>query len=177
MLGNQNFVYVNPNSPKRRDLSDSDCGIRAISLATGISYVNVARKLGVWNYQLKNLNPSFEGLMWPDICKVFYKTTIVDPYLGQFKDMTVLEFATKISKRKNMQDKYFIVGCQKQINGIWYGHATFVKNGRYYDTWDCGDWKIMYVLDVTEERKEHSYDFRNMVQIRRGSKKRFSNAD
>ena len=187
--GNKYYVFVDPRFHKigqdigfdpDRDSNGrlvgfhptrGDCVIRALALATGKPYINVAKKLHVKLDAHNDVPKNFDGMHWEDVFKYFNKS---QPKLEQLQltlQMTVKDFARTISRHVNFKDRYLVVACCDE--DFEYAHAVFVKNGRYYDTWDSGDWIVTEVYDVTEERGLNASDFRNVVQIRRGTKKRY----
>ena len=196
--GNKYYVKVNPRVEKfgrerQKFVKNSngllvgtrgDCVIRALSLATGLSYLNVAKKLRIKFDDHGDVPIDFEGCHWNDVFKFFNKSIasfvnkshafmVYDIFameIGKDK-LTVRDFARTLSRHKDLKDKYLIIGCESP-DGL-YGHAVFVKNGKYYDSWDSGDYIVIDVFDVTNERPLNAYDFRNIVQARRNSKKRY----
>lgn len=194
--GNKYFVRVNPrvqkygqstgwegvnfNEPGPHMGSRGDCVVRALALATGLSYINVARKLRIQLDDKNDVPGVFNGYVWEDVYKYFHQTYKISDvrFFGELlksrlhKTMiTVKEFAQTISRHQDFKNRYLIIGCTNPA--YTQGHAVFIKNGRYYDEWDCGDWIVRDVFDATNERRPTAYDFRNIVRIRRGIKTRF----
>lgn len=113
------WVKVNPNPRKKRV---GDCVIRAISIATGMSWREVYASLcfvgwnesdmpssnEVWGLYLYLLG--FDPFVLPDSCP---------------ECVTVREFC-----------KYYPVGTYIIGTG---SHAVAVIDGDYYDTWDSGN--------------------------------------
>lgn len=195
--GNKYYVHVDPrvqkygqstgwegvnfNEPGPHMASRGDCVIRALALATGLSYINVARKLRVQLDDKNDVPGVFEGYAWEDVLKFFHQTYKIsdERMFGELlktrlhkTQITVKEFAQTVSRHQDFKNKYLIIHCSDP-NSHWSSHAVFVKNGRYYDAWDCGDWIVRDVFDATNERRPTAYDFRNIVQIRRGTRKRY----
>lgn len=118
------FVYLNINPDQQKK---SDCVTRAISLASGLPYPEVRKKLF---HTAKLLNCE-------KLCMSCYKHLIEDVlkyHRINSDDMTVGEFA----------DKHPIGIFLVRING----HMSTIINNICYDIWDCRNefitdaWKI-----------------------------------
>lgn len=122
------WIKVNPN-PKRKRVGD--CVIRAISIATGMTWREVYEALcrvgwdeadmpssnDVWGLYLYRIG--FEPFLLPDACP---------------ECTTVREFC------RYFPEGVYIIGTGR--------HAVCVRDGDYYDTWDSGDTVPAYFFKV-----------------------------
>jgi hypothetical protein len=109
------FIYTNlhPN-----ECLVGDCVKRAIAMASGIDYKEVALELNrhkkITKTKVYNENKNWES---------YVKTKLQGTKLPQWRNVKVGEFAKQNPKGK------FIIGIRK--------HLTAVVNGKIYDTWNC----------------------------------------
>lgn len=122
------FVYKNENPKNKRT---TDCVVRAITTATGMSYEEVAR--GLLESSLKS------GFAFND--KRNYR-----------KFLAGLGFVKKNQKKKEDGSWLSVEELGKEIvNGLIHtrGHLTCVLNGNVVDTFDCTKSKAgMYFVKV-----------------------------
>lgn len=124
------FKYYQPN---KKDLKDEqgDCSIRAITKFFGITWLEAFDELITYARQTQKMVNSLDNIhLLMDSKKI--------PYVKCYKPKdkkktTVMDFAK--SNKSGTYILYVRVG---------YGtHLVCVKDGNYYDTWDCGD-RIVY---------------------------------
>lgn len=109
------FVYYNDNPEKTKT---QDCITRAISLASGIPYETIRKKL------------LYTSILYdcPRLVVCCYRHLIEDVLGGipvYCKDMTIEEFADE------NPTGIFIVRIE--------GHVSVIRNGEIWDIWDCRD--------------------------------------
>ena len=130
------WVRCNPNPAGKLV---GDCVIRAVSIASGMTWDRVYYELyqvgmeecdmmssdAVWGLYLYRLG--FEPFLLPESCP---------------QCTTVREFARRYSEGT------YIIGTG--------GHAVCVKEGNWYDTWDSGDAPASFFwADRTNRRDKH----------------------
>lgn len=113
--------YFNPNPKKREDASD--CVVRALCKATGKDWDTVFNELVEIAFELKVMPNSDDA----------YKV-----YLERSKDFKEHKISIKKgSKRPTVQSF-----AEKHKKGTFVlrvaNHLVTVKDGYFYDTWDCG---------------------------------------
>lgn len=124
-MGKQTYVYYQPND---KDLKDQygDCSIRALSKALGVSWLEawdavmpLCRKhqLLTWYYAIPDTETNIMG-------ELGFKRGIITNKKGT-KRPTVKQFALD-----HPTGTYI---CKVAH------HVVAVVDGKYYDTWDCGD--------------------------------------
>lgn len=126
MSKNKYYQYYQPN---KKDLKDKqgDCAIRAITKFFDISWLEAFDSLVVFARETQQMVNSLPNI------KLLMEDKNV-PYVSVYKPkakkkMTVKDFAKEYSTGKYVV--YVRVG---------YGtHLVCVDNGKYFDTWDCGD--------------------------------------
>lgn len=107
------FIYYNQNPDGEKE---SDCVTRAISLATGLDYVNVRRKL----YHTAKLNNCSK------LCICCYRLLLENVLWLKpvyCENMTINEFADM-----HPSGTYLL-----RVDG----HLTCLIDGAIYDIWDC----------------------------------------
>lgn len=122
------FKYVNLN-PLNRHVDD--CVIRAISMATNSDYEYVYMKLSqlALDYGTMVDDVNFvEGFLDSRYNKLCFNKNSLKIDLNDFCDM--------------YSEGVYIVTMQ--------GHITCVKDGDFYDIWDCGNKKIWCAWKVEE---------------------------
>lgn len=137
-MKNRNYEYFQPND---KDLKDKvgDCQIRAFCKALNLSWLE-----------------AFD-LTIP-ICRELQTYTIFDCDLNKTKKaMESLGFTyTGISNKKGSKRPTVKEFAQSHKTGTYIlsvaHHAVCVKDGKYYDTWDCGH-KSLYGYYTLVENK------------------------
>lgn len=110
-MANYRYYNLNPDKTKR-----NDCVTRAISLASGLPYSKVRKKL----FHTARLLDCEKLCM---TCYCFYIQEVLGGLPKNCENMTVGEFADK-----HPQGTYLI-----RING----HLTCLIDNTIYDIWDC----------------------------------------
>ena len=113
------WIYTNPN-PCRQE--DPDCGVRAISIATGRSWDEVHWDLCVMSHEHCTM-PSVNWLWELYLTEHGYEKFLLPESCPQC--VTVREFA-----RLHPEGTY-LLGTGT--------HAVTVKDGNWMDSWDSGD--------------------------------------
>ncbi len=124
------YVYF-CNNPKGK-CSIGDCVIRAISKALGISWETVYIDLVMEGYldcDMPSSNKVWGAYLYS---KGFTKNNI--PYYGY----TIRDFCLDHPKG------IYVLGTGT--------HAVAVKDGSYFDTWDCGDENAVFYWEKEVER-------------------------
>lgn len=119
---NERFTYHNENPKSLK--SAGDCVIRAIAFATGKSWDEVFTALCSKGAKLKRM-PN-DQKVYEEYLKELGIKKMSQPRKLDNTKYTVAEF-TKYAWRKGT----YIISVAN--------HLTVVKDGKIYDTWDCGD--------------------------------------
>lgn len=114
----KNFEYYNAN-PKGYHVCD--CVIRALSKATGLSWENVMRSLAGKAADLGQM---------PNV------VTCYSPWL---KENHFVDGDTRGMTVNQLVNSY----PSATIVARTMGHLVCVKDGKYWDTWDCGRRKVI----------------------------------
>ena len=135
-MASRNYKYYQPN---KKDLKDKcgDCSIRALTMFFDCTWLEAFDMLVSYareTQQMLNALPNIKLLM--EDKKVPY-TSIYEPRVKNKE--TVDSFAK--SHKKGVYILYVRVGFNT--------HLVCVKDGIYYDTWDCGS-RIVYGYWVKE---------------------------
>lgn len=118
------FIFYNPNPENKRV---GDCAVRAVSKATGETWVDTFIKL------------CSEGLMYRDMPSANYVWGMYLQSKGFREHMiasvcphcvTVAQFA------KDHKKGTYVLACQN--------HVVAVVDGDYFDTWDSGGEIVLY---------------------------------
>lgn len=120
------FVFANPN-PKHNLVGD--CTIRALSIATEKPWEQVFAEVSLYGFMFCDM-PSSNAVWGQYLTDLGYKRSIVQ---DSCPACTVRDFAAR-----NPHGKY-ILGTGS--------HVVCVKDGDYYDTWDSGDEKPIFVWE------------------------------
>lgn len=121
------FVFANPN-PKHNLVGD--CTIRALSIATGKSWEQIFAELSLYGFVSCDM-PSSNAVWGQYLTDLGYKRDIVQ---DSCPACTVRDFAAR-----NPHGKY-VLGTGS--------HVVCVADGDYYDTWDSGDEKPIFVWEA-----------------------------
>lgn len=125
-----NFEFFNPN-PKQRFHKDGtpmrwmgiDCSVRALCKAEDISWkksYEILATSGMNHYMMPND---------PDLLKLTFQEIGYTRYTYKSNERpTVKQFAKKMKGKT----------CLAMV----VGHIVATKNGKYYDAWDSGDYKV-----------------------------------
>ena len=138
-MSNPRFVFKDPG-----DFGNNDCVIRAFMQALGMSFQELCKdfKLKSKSGRLKNPD-DFEGLTWIDVPRK-YLCRSVELYRWSdwgMKKLTVNDFCDITAEL--YPGVSFVLGCEGNAHGKHVHHATFVKNGKFYDLnekigkWEC----------------------------------------
>lgn len=112
------WIRVNAN-PRQRNVGD--CVIRAISVATGMTWDEVYQELSAVGFHEKDMMSS------NDVWGLYIYLMGFDPFLlpeSCPQCVTIREFTRYFPRGR------YIIGTGS--------HAVAVINGNYYDTWDSG---------------------------------------
>ena len=120
------FVFANPN-PKHNLVGD--CTIRALSIATGKDWEQVFAELSLYGFMSCDM-PSSNAVWGQYLTDLGYKKSIVQ---DSCPACTVRDFAAR-----NPHGKY-VLGTGS--------HFVCVVCGDYYDTWDSGDERPIFVWE------------------------------
>lgn len=120
------FVFANPN-PKHNLVGD--CTIRALSIAAGKDWEKVFAELSLYGFMSCDM-PSSNAVWGQYLTDLGYKRSIVQ---DSCPACTVRDFAAR-----NPHGKY-ILGTGS--------HVVCVVDGDYYDTWDSGDERPIFVWE------------------------------
>ena len=107
------YKYFQSSKKKRA----SDCSVRCIMAAEGLDWKTAFGKLVETAYKEMDI-PNDSGVIEKTIKKMGYEK----------RRLSVSEFAKRHKKGT------FILSLT--------GHVVCVKNGHWYDTWDCGEYKV-----------------------------------
>ena len=122
----------------KRKLSQ-DCVIRAIMVATGKDWVTIFRELAPICEKLLDV-PNSDAVYKKYFKKNGWEPGVVEKYEDDYGDMrlpTIEEFA-----KTHKNGTYIIT-----ING----HMVCIKDGDWYDKWDCRHYKVRKYWTVTTE--------------------------
>lgn len=101
-----------------------DCLIRAITLGTGHEYFDV----------------------FDDMCKIAdQKGWEIDELRTGWKYLSINGFEAGEPNRPVTVKQFSNIEKEPRIV-IVNGHATFTKDGNWYDTWNCARYKVKYVF-------------------------------
>ena len=120
------YKYFQSSKKKRA----SDCSVRCIMVAEGLDWKTAFGKLVETAYKEMDI-PNDSGVIEKTIKKMGYekrKAEMIQTAFGKKRRLSVSEFAKRHKKGT------FILSLT--------GHVVCVKNGHWYDTWDCGDYKV-----------------------------------
>ncbi len=125
------FITYNPNPASMRKVGD--CAVRALSKALDISWSTAYIKLAINGMAMGDM-PNANNVIASVLRQNGFKrmdipTDCPDCY-------TVYDFA------KDHPKGTYVAGT-----GV---HVVCIKDGDYYDTWDCGDEVIAYVWEKEE---------------------------
>lgn len=114
------LIFINPNPSK--SLRSGDCVVRAISIALDMSWDEVYHDLCQLGSQLKRMPNDVEN----------YHTYLTNCGMTR----------AKISNRKGCKRPTVESFAESHKSGIYIlevaHHLVTVRDGHYYDTWDCG---------------------------------------
>ena len=130
------YVYYQPN---KKDLKDEqgDCSIRAMTKALGITWVEAFDELVKYARESQKLINSLSNIQnYMKDNNIVYESI----YKPKAKKKTTVEMFAK-SHKEGTYILYAKVGFGT--------HLVAVKNGQYFDTWDCGN-KIVYGCWIVE---------------------------
>ena len=82
-----------------------DCVIRALALATGLSYLNVAKKLHIELDDKGDVPKDYGGTKWATVFKFFHQTAPSPSLLGMKQNTTVKEFARTTSRHAKFKNR------------------------------------------------------------------------
>lgn len=121
------FIDFNANP---NDDNIDDCVIRAISIALDMNYWDVFDSLCEYAGEDRQ----------PNQCNVFLPWLINQGYEVRevIEKITLSKFLSRLHKCKNVDD----VNMLCMLNG----HLTVIKNGYCVDTWDCGRYKLNFII-------------------------------
>lgn len=120
------FVFANPN-PKHNLVGD--CTIRALSIATGKDWETVFAELSLYGFMSCDM-PSSNAVWGQYLTDFGYKRSIIQ---DSCPACTVRDFAAR-----NPHGKY-VLGTGS--------HVVCVVDGDYFDTWDSGDERPIFVWE------------------------------
>lgn len=120
------FIFANPN-PKHNLVGD--CTIRALSIATEKSWEQVFAEISLYGFMFCDM-PSSNAVWGQYLTDLGYKRSIVQ---DSCPACTVRDFASR-----NPHGNY-ILGTGS--------HVVCVVDGNYYDTWDSGDERPIFVWE------------------------------
>lgn len=129
-MANKYYQYYQPNDKDLKDCQ-GDCSIRAMTKYFNITWLEAFDQLVVYARKTQSMINGLDNIKLLMEDKQIPYTSIYKP--KDKKKITVIDFA-KLHKNGNYL-LYVRVG---------YGtHLVTVSDGKYYDTWDCGD-RIVY---------------------------------
>ena len=114
------YRYYNPNPTGRESVGD--CSVRALSKALGIPWEDAYAKLAVNAFRMGDM-PSANSVISATLrMNGFYRENLPNFCPDCY---TIRDFA------RNNPVGVYVLGTGQ--------HVVCVKDGDYYDTWDCGD--------------------------------------
>ena len=119
------YKYFKSSKKKRA----SDCSVRCIMAAEGLDWNTAFGKLVETAYKEIDV-PNDSGVIEKTLKKMGYEKRKAEMVSNGIRNrrLCVREFA-KLHKKGT-----FILSLT--------GHVVCVKNGHWYDTWDCGEYKV-----------------------------------
>lgn len=118
----KNYKYYQPNKKDLKDMQ-GDCSVRALTKFLDCTWIEAFDELVKYARQTQTLVNSLDNI------KLFMEKSGYEYKSIYKKRKTVIEFAKK--HKSGTYTLYVRAG---------YGtHMVTVKNGFYYDTWDCGN--------------------------------------
>lgn len=116
------------NNPYGENIDD--CVIRAVSTALDMNYWDVFDAL--CEYAGDNREPNQSNVFLPWLIKQGYEVREVT------EKLTLSKFLNKLHQFDDVEDVNML--C------IVKGHLTVIKNGYCLDTWDCGRYKLNFII-------------------------------
>lgn len=130
MAKSKYFKYYQPNKKGLKD-EQGDCSIRALTKFFDIQWIEAFDELVAYARQTQKMVNSLSNI---ELLMEEKKIPYISVYKPKDKKkMTVQDFA-----KANKSGTYIL------YMRVGYGmHLVCVKDGKFYDTWDCGD-RIVY---------------------------------
>lgn len=149
---NDRFVFSEPG-----DFGANDCVIRAFMQATGMSFTKLCKDFGLKSKSGRLLDPDdFTGLSWMDVPRK-YLCRSVELYKWSewgLKKLTVNDFCDITAEL--YPGISFVLGCEGRLRGKMVDHATFVKDGKFYDLYEkVGKWTCSSFFAFKNGRSIH----------------------